>query len=62
MNTYLKSIGYVKTTLETGGTIWDSLVTIISNIIYRENLNDIDTEILCKKFEEFFGKKIPLHK
>ncbi len=41
--------------------IWDSLASIVSQMIVDLDIKEINTESLCKNFEEYYRYRIPMY-
>lgn len=61
MKKYLSVLAFVKTHVDDGKTIWEALISLLSNVIIQRNIKTITTEIVCIEFESLYGFKIPMH-
>lgn len=61
MNKNLGVLAFVKTQVDLGKTIWESLSYLVAKVILTKGIQSITTEVLCKEFNNYYRFKIPLH-
>jgi hypothetical protein len=61
MSNLLTSLAFVKTNIDNGTSIWDSLVRLMLFVIKEKDINDVSTEKFCTEFNTYYDINVPMH-
>jgi hypothetical protein len=61
MSNLLTSLAYIKASVDSGLSIWDSLVRLTLNVVREKSLRDVSSELFCKEFADYYAINIPIH-
>jgi hypothetical protein len=61
MSNLLTSLAYIKACVDSGLSIWDSLVRLTLNVIREKSVKDVSSESFCREFTDYYGINIPIH-
>ncbi len=61
MSKYLSVLAFVKTHIDDGKTIWESLIFLVAKLILQKEIQTINSETLCNEFNDYYGFNLPLH-
>jgi hypothetical protein len=61
MSNLLTSLAFIKTSIDEGNSIWDSLVRLMLNSINENDIKEVSAEQFCGAFKKSYNMSIPLH-
>jgi hypothetical protein len=61
MSNLMTSLAFIKANIDSGNSVWDSLVKLMLNTIALYDIKEVSTEIFCKTFKENYNITIPMH-
>jgi hypothetical protein len=61
MSNLLTSPAYIKVSVDSDLSIWDSLARLTLNVVREKSLRDVSSELFCKEFTDYYAINIPIH-
>ncbi|MDR2410429.1 MAG: hypothetical protein LBE13_20280 [Bacteroidales bacterium] len=61
MSNLLTSLAYIKASVDSGLSIWDSLARLMLNVVREKSLKSVSSELFCKEFTDYYAINIPIH-
>ncbi|MEI8174059.1 MAG: hypothetical protein WCH07_11350 [Deltaproteobacteria bacterium] len=61
MSNLITSLAFVKASVDSGYSIWDTLTRLTAKALSETQQTEINSEAFCRMFHSFYGIKIPIH-
>jgi hypothetical protein len=61
MSNLITSLAFVKASVDSGYSIWDTLTRLTAKALSETRQTEINSEAFCRMFHSFYGIKIPIH-